>query len=150
MNANFPALPSIRSLAYPARPEHDPLNHQHDIVYSLNFGPRILARTIDEEQWRREIDYRFPEGSHISIRCDDRGSHIFRYILIRTEHSFRRVTYVYRPDEADPVYHFETDIDDAEHIRAIPDDAQPVTPPVDIAITVDANDNVWHHTITLM
>jgi hypothetical protein len=130
-DSNFMQLPNIRPIPYPDRPAYDPVNHQHDTVYSLNFGLRLLARTINEDQWRSAIDYSLPEGARISVRKDDRGSHIIRYILIRTEHSFRRVTYMYRPGEPEPEYDADTQFRLAEPIQAIPSDTRLVVPPVE-------------------
>jgi hypothetical protein len=100
----FPQLPNIRPLAFPDRPVDDPANHQHDTVYSLNFGPRILVRTINEDQWNNAIDYTVPEGSRILVRHQDFGPFVIRHILLRTNNSFRRITYVYRPEVQDPYY----------------------------------------------
>ena len=158
---NFPQLPAIRPIPYPDRPEWDPANHQHDTVYSLNFGPPILVRTIGEHQWNRGMDNIFPEGIRILVGKDDRDTHLIRYILINTEtfdcpRTFRRVTYVYRPDERGPDYH----IDDTRHhepIRSIPNNARLVAPHSDIAITVEGDtssriqiENSWQHATTLL
>jgi hypothetical protein len=122
---NFPPLPDIRPLAYPDRPAWDPANHQHDIVYSLNFGAPILARTIGEDQWNSGMENIYPAGARILVGQDNRGSHLIRYILINTEtedepRTFRRVTYVYRPGERGPVYHIDATHHHDEPIRAIP------------------------------
>lgn len=101
---HFPQLPNIRPLAFLDRPADDPANHQHDIVYSLNFGPRILVRTINEDQWNNAIDYTVPEGCRTLIRHQDFGPFLIRHILQRTNNSFRRITYVYRPEIQDPHY----------------------------------------------
>jgi hypothetical protein len=150
---SFPQLPNIRSLPYPDRPAWDPANHQHDTVYSLNFGTYILARTIGEDQWNSGMDNIYPEGARILVGQDDRGSHLIRYILINTEtedepRTFRRVTYVYRPDELGPVYHLST----CHH-----EPFRGFAPPIDIAITVEDDassliqiENSWQHAITLM
>jgi hypothetical protein len=132
-DTNFPQLPNIRPIPYLDRPAWDPANHQHDTVYSLNFGAPILARTIGEDQWNSGMDNIYPTGTRILVGQNDLGSHLIRYILINTEtedepRTFRRVTYVYRPSECGPVYHLSTC--HHEPIRGI-------APPVDIAITVE-------------
>jgi hypothetical protein len=145
---SFPQLPNIRPIPYPDRPAWDPANHQHDTVYSLNFGPHILARTIGEDQWNSGMDNIYPEGARILVGQEDRGSHLIRYIIINTKtedepRTFRRVTYVYRPCELGPVYHLST--------------CQRIAPRVDIAITVESDtssriqiENSWQHAVTLM
>jgi hypothetical protein len=159
---NFPQLPAIRPIPYPDRPAWDPANHQHDTVYSRNFGELILARTIGEDQWNSGMDNIYPEGFRMLVGRDDRGNHLIRYILINTEtedepRTFRRVTYVYRPGERGPDYHVDGTRHHEEPIRSIPNNARLVTRPVDIAITVERDassriqiENSWQHATTLM
>ncbi len=158
---NFPQPPNIRPIPYPDRPAWDPVNHQHDTVYSLNFGTPILARTIGEDQWNSGMDNIYPAGARTLVAQDYRGSHHIRYILINTEtedepRTFRRVTYVYRPDERGPVYHLDATCHH-EPIRAIPNNARLVIPPVETAITVESDsssriqiENSWQYSVTLM
>jgi hypothetical protein len=141
-DSNFPPLPNLRPLPYPDRSACDPANHQHDTVYSLNFGSRILARTIGEDQWNSGMDNIYPEGTRILVGQDDRGNHLIRYILINIEtedtpRSFRRVTYLYRPDERGPIYHLDATRRQDEPIGSIPNAARVVIPRVNTSIVVD-------------
>ena len=109
---NFPQLPNIRPIPYLDRAAWDPANHQHDTVYSLNFGTPILVRAIGEDQWNRGMENIYPAGARILVGQDDHRTHLIRYILINTEtedepRTFRRVTYVYRPGERGPLYHLD-------------------------------------------
>jgi hypothetical protein len=99
MNRIFPPLPSMRPRAVLNRPFNDPLNHQYDAVYSLNFGNPVLVRLPTEDEWRRAISNYVPPGTFILVREDNRGNYIARHMLLRTDESYRRISFLYRPNE---------------------------------------------------
>ncbi len=99
MNQIFPPLPSIRLQDVLGRPFNDPLNHQYDAVYSLNFGNHVLVRLPSEDEWRSAISNYVPQGTFILVREDNRGNYIARHMLLRTDESYRRISFLYRPNE---------------------------------------------------
>lgn len=99
MNRLFPPLPSLRPRVVLDRPIHDPVNHQYDAIFSLNFGSRVLVRLPNEDEWRNAISNYVIPGTYILVRTDDRGNYIARHMLLRTEDSYRRITFLYRPWE---------------------------------------------------
>lgn len=99
MNHIFPPLPSLRQQDAFGRSFNDPVNHQYDAVYSLNFGPQVLVRLPREDEWRNAISNYVVPGTFILVREDNRGNYIARHMLLRTDESYRRITFLYRPNE---------------------------------------------------
>lgn len=110
MYLQFPSLPKLRPLAYPNLSASHPSNHQYDIVFSFNYGslpqdPEVLVRDISEEEWAEAVCPWAYDGTEMIVGYDQTELAIAKHVLRRTENSYRRITYVWRPWEITRSYH---------------------------------------------